>query len=147
ALHHEQDMYRIGGLRRRIPLVFWTFLAGAVSLSALPLGGAGIFSKDLILFEVATSANGGMVFWGVALPGAIVTALYTSRMVCLTFFGEADPHLTGPTPMTMAVPLVVLALAATVAGWLEVPRTLGHLPAFSHFLESALPHATLRESS
>ncbi len=148
ALHHEQDMFRMGGLRRRLPLVFWTFVAGAVSLAALPLIGAGFFSKDMILFEVATSELGGPVLWSVGFVGAFVTALYTCRMVCLTFFGETNAHHIEPrTPVAMAVPLVVLAVAATFAGLLEIPRTLGHYPAFSHFLESALPHAPLREAS
>ncbi len=144
ALHHEQDMYRMGGLRRRMPLVFWTFLAGAISLAALPVIGAGFFSKDMILFEVATSSQGGLVLWGVGVAGAFLTALYTCRMVCLTFFGDSTPHVDGPTPAVMTVPLVLLAVAATVAGWLEVPRTLGHSPAFSHLLESVLPAAPLR---
>jgi NADH-quinone oxidoreductase subunit L len=147
ALHHEQDMYRMGGLRRRLPLVFWTFLAGAISLAALPLIGAGFFSKDMILFEVAVSPSGGMLLWGVGVAGAFLTALYTCRMVCLTFFGDAEPHVYGPAPAAMVLPLVALALAATVAGWLEMPRTLGHNPAFSHLLESVLPAADLHGAS
>jgi NADH-quinone oxidoreductase subunit L len=143
ALHHEQDMYRMGGLRRRLPVVFWTFLIGAVSLSALPLIGAGFFSKDMILFEVASSALGGYGLWAAGLVGAFVTAVYTTRMICLTFFGDAEHHIYHPTPMAMTMPLGVLALAATLAGWLEVPRTLGHLPWFSHLLEGVLPRAPL----
>ena len=147
ALHHEQDMYRMGGLRRRMPVVFWTFLAGAISLFALPLVGAGFFSKDLILFEVFSSTAGGPVLWFAGVVGAFITALYTSRMMCLTFFGETGPDVEHPTPAVMAVPLVVLAVAATCAGLLELPRTLGNLPLFSHFLESVLPHAPLRETT
>ncbi len=147
ALHHEQDMYRMGGLRRRLPVVFWTFLAGAVSLSALPLIGAGFFSKDMILVEVASSTLGGYGLWGAGIVGAFVTALYTTRMICLTFFGHADHHIHHQTPVGMTVPLVVLAIAATLVGWLEVPRTLGHVPWFSHLLEGVLPHAPLRDVS
>jgi NADH-quinone oxidoreductase subunit L len=148
ALHHEQDMFRMGGLRQRLPVVFWTFVIGAVSLAALPLIGAGFFSKDMILFEVATSGQGGWLLWAAGFIGAFVTALYTCRMVCLTFFGESRAHHVEPrTPMAMTVPLVVLAVAASVAGGLEIPRTLGHYPAFSHFLEAVLPHAPLREAS
>src|SRR5690606_8267142 len=65
--------------------------------------------------------QGGLVLWGVGVAGAFLTALYTCRMVCLTFFGDSTPHVDGPTPAVMSVPLVLLAVAATVAGWLEVP--------------------------
>jgi NADH-quinone oxidoreductase subunit L len=147
TLHHEQDMYRMGGLRRRLPLVFWTFLAGAISLSALPLIGAGFFSKDMILFEVASSTLGGYGLWAAGFVGAFVTAVYTTRMICLTFLGDSAHEIHHSTPLAMAIPLVVLAVAATLAGWLEVPRTLGHVPWFSHLLEGVLPHAPLAEVS
>jgi NADH-quinone oxidoreductase subunit L len=147
ALHHEQDMYRMGGLRRRLPVVFWTFLAGAISLSALPLIGAGFFSKDMILFEVASSSLGGYGLWAAGCVGAFVTAVYTTRMICLTFLGDAEHSIHHRTPMAMTITLVVLAAAATLAGWLEVPRTLGHLPWFSHLLEGVLPHAPIGEVS
>ncbi len=147
ALHHEQDMFRMGGLRKRLPLVFWTFLAGAISLTALPLIGAGFYSKDMILFEVATSELGGTGLWLAGFAGAFITALYTGRMVAVTFFGDANHHIDRPTPAAMAVPLVVLAVAATFAGLLELPRTLGHRPLFSHFLGQVVPHAPLREVS
>ncbi len=147
ALHHEQDMFKMGGLRKRMPVVFWTFLAGAISLSALPLIGAGFYSKDMILFEVGTSTLGGAGFWAAGFAGAFITSLYTFRMVFITFFGSAKHEVVHPTPIAMTVPLIVLAVAATFAGLLEVPRTLGHLPYFSHFMEHALPVAPLRESS
>jgi NADH-quinone oxidoreductase subunit L len=143
ALHHEQDMYRMGGLRRRLPVVFWTFLAGATSLSAVPIIGAGFFSKDMILFEVASSSLGGYGLWAAGFVGAFVTAVYTTRMICLTFFGDAEHNIQHRTPLGMTIPLVVLAFAATLAGWLEVPRTLGHFPWFSHVIEGVVPRAPL----
>ncbi len=147
ALHHEQDMFKMGGLRKQLPVVFWTFLIGAISLSAIPLIGAGFYSKDMILFEAGTSELGGMLFWAAGFVGALITSIYTFRMVIVTFFGDAKHHVEHGTPPAMALPLMVLAVAATFAGLLELPRTLGHHPTFSHFMEHTLPHAPLRETS
>jgi len=147
ALHHEQDMFKMGGLRKRLPVVYWTFLVGAISLSAMPLIGAGFYSKDMILFEAGRSELGGTGFWIAGFVGAFVTSIYTFRMVFITFFGRATHEIDHAPPLTMTVPLIVLAAAATVAGLLEVPRTLGHFPNFSHFIEHTLPAAPLRETS
>jgi len=147
ALHHEQDMFHMGGLRKRLPLVFWTFLVGAISLSALPLIGAGFYSKDMILFEAGTSQLGSPALWVAGVIGAFITALYTFRMIFLVFFGAEKHEVHGGTSPAMAVPLVVLAVATTLAGLLELPRTLGHQPRFSHFMEHTLPAAVLREAS
>ena len=147
ALHHEQDMFKMGGLRKRLPVVFWTFVIGAISLSAMPLIGAGFYSKDMILFETGTSELGGTGLWMAGFLGAFITSIYTFRMVFVTFFGDAKSHVHGPTPIAMSLPLIVLAVAATIAGLLELPRTLGHSPRFSHFIEHTLPEAPLRETS
>src|SRR6187431_1018999 len=88
ALHHEHDMFKMGGLRKRMPVVYWTFLIGAGSLAALPLITAGFYSKDQILWLAWASDKGSFWFFLAALAGAFVTALYTFRMVFLTFFGE-----------------------------------------------------------
>jgi len=147
ALHHEQDMFKMGGLRKQMPVVFWTFLIGAMSLAALPLVTAGFYSKDMILYEAWSSKIGGPVFWAAGCFRAVITGLYTFRMIILTFFGEqktAPGH--GPGPF-IQVPLIVLALFSTIAGFLELPRTLGDMPLFSHFLRTALPHAPLHEGS
>ncbi|HEX2055114.1 MAG TPA: NADH-quinone oxidoreductase subunit L, partial [Nitrospiraceae bacterium] len=87
SLHHELDMFRMGGLRRRMPLAFWTFLAGAASLAGLPLVTAGFYSKDLILWET-WNVPGGWWLWLGGAAGAFVTALYSFRMVFYVFFGE-----------------------------------------------------------
>src|SRR5215510_5525264 len=101
SLHHEQDMFEMGGLRRQLPLTFWTFLAGAASLAALPLVTAGFYSKDLILWETWSSPKGGPRLWAAGLIGALLTAVYTFRMVFITFFGEARRQVskTPGTPM------------------------------------------------
>jgi len=139
SLHHEQDMFKMGGLRRQLPLVFWTFLIGALSLAALPLVTAGFYSKDMILWEVWSSPLGGKGLWAAGLLGAFITSLYTFRMVFITFFGESNTLVSSLPGRAVKIPLVVLAVGATLAGFLELPRTLGHWPAFSHYLEHVLP--------
>jgi NADH-quinone oxidoreductase subunit L len=143
ALDGEQDMFKMGGLRREMPLTFLTFLAGAAALAALPLITAGFYSKDLIIFESYAAARGSLALWGAALAGAFVTALYTFRMFFLTFEGPLKNrihHLPGPS---MTVPLVVLAILSLGSGFLETPRALGGVHLFSHFLAGALPAARL----
>ncbi len=143
AAHHQYDMFRLGGLRRQLPLVFWTFLIGAAALSALPLVTAGFYSKDLILWEAWASDRGGAVLWAAGLAGALITAVYTFRMVFLTFFGPAQgpvEHRPGPA---IAVPLVVLAACSVGIGFVELPPWLGDRPWFSDFLHHVLPAPTL----
>jgi NADH-quinone oxidoreductase subunit L len=139
SLHHELDMFRMGGLRRRLPVTFWTFLAGAASLAGLPLVTAGFYSKDWVLWETWTSPQGGFWLWLGGAAGAFVTALYSFRLLFFVFFGEAktEPHLK-PGP-AMTAPLVALAALSLAVGFLELPRTLGDRPLFSGFLGTALP--------
>ena len=152
ALHHEQDMFKMGGLRKQLPVVFWTFLIGAMSLAALPLVTAGFYSKDAILWAAWSSQCGSRILWGAGALGAGLTSLYTFRMVFLTFFGEAKTLVTSRPGKWMTVPLILLAVGATLAGFLEVPRTfgyrLGDVTLFSTFTASSLPrprgpHASL----
>ncbi|HEY0944820.1 MAG TPA: NADH-quinone oxidoreductase subunit L [Opitutaceae bacterium] len=141
ALADEHDMHRMGGLRTRLPLVFWTFLAGAAALAALPLITAGFYSKDLILFQAWTSPHGGPWLWGAGIIGALVTALYTGRMLSLTFFGKAHTEVSHRPGPLMTVPMVVLAALSLAGGFVETPHTLGGVTVFSHFLASTLPSA------
>jgi NADH-quinone oxidoreductase subunit L len=130
GLGGEQDMARMGGLRRHMPLTFLTFLAGAAALSGLP-GMAGYFSKDEIL--ASAFAHGGLsrLYWAAGLAGAALTAFYTWRMVALTFFGagrfdrgQVHPH---ESPAAMTVPLCVLALLSVAGGMLGLPAVM-HAP-------------------
>jgi NADH-quinone oxidoreductase subunit L len=143
ALHHQQNMFRMGGLRTELPLVFWTFLIGGASLAGLPLVTAGFYSKDLILWNAF--ASGQMLLWGAGLLGSFLTGLYTFRMVFLVFFGRVREHVHHAPPARMNVVLVVLAFFAVTAGFVETPHVLGHFEAFSHFLSSSLPAATVPE--
>jgi NADH-quinone oxidoreductase subunit L len=139
GLHHEQDMFKMGGLRKQTPLVFWTFLAGSVSLAALPLVTAGFYSKDAILAGAWASDAGGRWLWAAGLFGAVLTSLYTFRMVFLTFFGEVRTPFHLKVGIRMWLPLVVLAFLSIVGGFTDVPQTLGNQPWLSDFLHSSLP--------
>lgn len=127
ALHHEHDMFKMGGLRKQIPIVYYTFLIGAGSLAAIPLITAGFFSKDEILWLSLASEKGNTAFFLAALVGAFMTSIYTFRMVFLTFFGEAKSHVEHPPGMLIHIPLIVLAVFSTFAGFIEIPHTLGHI--------------------
>ncbi len=143
AAHHQYDMFRLGGLRRQLPLVFWTFLIGAAALAALPLVTAGFYSKDLILWEAWASERGGAVLWAAGLVGALITATYTFRMVFLTFFGPAHGPVERRPGPAIAVPLVVLAAFSVGIGFVELPPWLGNRPWFSDVLHHVLPAPTL----
>ena len=119
SLDEEHDMFKMGGLRRELPVPFWTFLIGAASLSALPWVTAGFFSKDAILN--ATFLSGGWGLWLAGLLGAALTSLYAFRMVFLTFFGERRLEPRAHRAWQMALPLVVLAILAVVAGYIRLP--------------------------
>ena len=138
-LGDEHDLFKMGGLRRELPVVFWTFLIGSASLAALPVVTAGFYSKDLILFETWSSVLGGPWLWPAGLAGALLTSVYTFRMVFLTFFGDLQRRPTGRSTWRLNVPLVVLAVLAIISGFVELPATLGDKPYFSTFLQSVLP--------
>ena len=140
GLHHEHDMFKMGGLRQQLPLTFWTFLIGGASLAALPLVTAGFYSKDLILFEAWSSQQGSVWLWAAGLVGALLTSLYTFRMVFLTFFGPPRQQVSRMPGVRIQIPLVVLAVLSVAGGAVELPGTLGNVPLFSEFLqEKALP--------
>ncbi len=123
ALGEEHDLFKMGGLRQRLPLVFWTFLAGAASLAALPLVTAGFYSKEEILAAAWAGPAGGRWLWAAGAVGAAVTALYTGRMVFLVFFGTAKREPSQQPGWAMATVLVILA-ALSVSGWWLDPRWL-----------------------
>lgn len=139
AQHEEHDMFKMGGLRKRLPIVFWTFLLGSASLSALPLVTAGFYSKDLILWQAWSSPTGGLWLWLAGLLGAFITSLYTFRMVFVTFFGKEKIALSMKPGRRMVLPLIVLALLSIVGGFVELPETLGNLPLFSSFMSGVFP--------
>lgn len=137
----------MGGLRTAMPLTFWAFLAGAAALAALPLITAGFYSKDLILWNAWASEAGGPVLWLAGVIGALLTGLYTFRMLFLTFFGEPSEHVRhampiAPAGVAMGAPLAILAVLAIIGGFVETPATLGGVHLFSEFMGTALPGET-----
>jgi NADH-quinone oxidoreductase subunit L len=145
ALHHEHDMFRMGGLKNKLPVIYWTFLIGAASLAALPFVTAGFYSKDQILWLAWAGEKGNLWFFLAALTGAVVTAVYTFRMVFITFFGEAKTKISHVPGMRITVPLMVLAALSFAGGFIELPHTLGHFTLFSDYLSPLLPAVTLKE--
>jgi NADH-quinone oxidoreductase subunit L len=146
AQHHEHDMFKMGGLRKRLPLTFWTFLIGAASLAALPLVTAGFYSKDLILWYAWSSPIGGKGLWAAGLLGAFITSVYAFRMVFITFFGEAKIKMSSQPGARMTVPLVILAILSIIGGFVELPKTLGNLPVFSTFMRNVFPGASVEHA-
>jgi NADH-quinone oxidoreductase subunit L len=145
VLHHEQDMFKMGGLKNKIPVIYWTFLIGSASLAAIPFITAGFYSKDQILWLAWAGEKGNLWFFLAALIGAFVTAIYTFRMVFLTFFGEEKTHVGHPTGSLINIPLIILAVLSLIGGFIELPHTLGHVELFSGFLNPVLPAVQLRE--
>jgi NADH-quinone oxidoreductase subunit L len=145
VLHHEHDMFKMGGLRKKLPVIYWTFLIGASSLAALPFITAGFYSKDQILWLALSSDKGNIWFFMAALLGAVITSVYTFRMVFLTFFGEEKTHVGHDVGKAIAIPLVVLAVLSLVGGFIELPHTFGHVTLFSDFLSPLLPLVTMHE--
>ncbi len=124
SLHHEQDIFRMGGLAKSLPRTFWLFLSGALCLAGAPLTG-GFFSKDSIL--AAVWEKGGVLYGGLYLLGlatAFITALYTFRLLYLVFAGEGPtPHPVSPLMERVLAPLALLGL---FGGVLNLPEFLGH---------------------
>ena len=121
ALHHEQDMRRMGGLKAAMPVTYWTFLLAAISSAGIP-GFAGFFSKDAII-EAARHASipGGGFAYLCVLACVFVTAAYTFRMVFMAFHGAPRYDASHPpheSPAVVTVPLVLLAIPSVLAGWL-----------------------------
>jgi NADH-quinone oxidoreductase subunit L len=134
-LHHEQDIFAMGGLRTKIPLAFWGFLIGAASLAALPVVSAGFFSKEMVLGAVWGFSP---AFWAVGIFGAVLTAVYIFRAVFVVFFGPVRTEISGAYGVRIVVPVIVLAAVALVIGWVETPRFLGGSRMFSGMLAPAL---------
>ncbi len=143
ALADEHDLHRMGGLRRELPVTFWCFLAGAASLSALPLVTAGFYSKDLILHQAWGSSPGGPLLWAAGLAGAFLTGLYTFRMVFLAFFGEMKMPVTRKPGVAITISLVVFAFFSLASGFLQMPDLIAPVTVFSDFLSRSIPPAAV----
>ena len=138
-LHDEHDIFRMGGLRKKMPVVFLTFLIGAASLSALPLVTAGFYSKDHILWFGWSSAQSSPWLWLAGITGALLTSLYTFRLVFIVFFGEMKTEHVHEAGRLMKIPLVVLAFFSIAGGFIELPENMGSVHLFSHLFDGKLP--------
>ncbi len=144
ALGGEQDMRRMGGLRRSLPVTYPVFLVGALAISGIPFL-SGFFSKEAIL--TSAFAGGHYVVYGLGLAGAVMTAFYMFRLIYLTFFGPSGPAAAAAarvheSPRAMTVPLVVLAVLSAVAGLIGLPVLLGErADLFGRFLAGVLAPA------
>ena len=164
ALSGEQDMRVMGGLRRRIPVTFWTMTAAVFAISGFP-PLAGFVSKDEILYQAFLAPHGGKILWAVGLLTAGLTSFYMFRLWYLTFFGQsraAAPdekehaavharsgtklvveaeHAAHPiheSPWVMLAPLVILAILSVIGGFMGWPAALGGSNWFGRFLEPAV---------
>ena len=143
SMSGQQDMRAMGGLRKAIPITFWTMSAGVFAISGLP-PFSGFFSKDAILYQSFLSPTAGPVLWLVGLVTALLTAFYMFRLWYLTFFGasrtpDAHPH---ESPWVMLGPLVILGVLALAGGWIGIPKALGGGDQFAHFLEPVVSAAS-----
>jgi NADH-quinone oxidoreductase subunit L len=126
--HHvdPQDMFNMGGLRKKMPITFWTFLIGGFALAGFPVVTAGFWSKDEILADAF--AHGHLAVFITLAVAAFLTAFYTMRQITLTFLGEPrteEAKHAQETPWTMTVPLIVLSVFAVTYGWVGIPE---HFP-------------------
>ena len=120
SLHHEHNILKMGGLRTRLPVAFWSFMIGSAALAALPLT-SGFYSKDAILLSAYHSSWNGPLLWGVGLLGALLTSIYSFRLVFLVFFGEVKTEPKAPANWGMAGPLVILCVLALAGGLVSIP--------------------------
>ena len=120
CLHHEHNIFRMGGLRTRLPVVFWSFLIGSAALAALPFT-SGFYSKDAILLAAWEVPDIGPWLWAGGLLGALLTAVYSFRLVFIVFFGEASTEPDRQPGWRMALPLVLLCIASIAGGWVLLP--------------------------
>jgi NADH-quinone oxidoreductase subunit L len=137
AMGGEQDMWKMGGLWKKISVTFYCMLAGTIAIAGFP-PFAGFFSKDAILFGAYNFEPGGKILYGVGLLAAIFTSFYMFRLIYLTFFGPKryDEHKVHvhESPKSMTVPLMILALLSLVGGWFALPSFWGGKNYFADFL-------------
>ncbi|MBT8346770.1 MAG: NADH-quinone oxidoreductase subunit L [Desulfofustis sp.] len=148
ALHHQQDIWKMGGVRAKMPITYWTMLIGGLALAGCP-PFSGFISKDEILYSAL--AKGHVMIWMIGVLVAGMTAYYTFRMIFVVFHGnprdqEAYDHAQ-ESPKVMTIPLVVLAVGSFFAGSANVPAIFGGHQRVTHWLAPSLvehhPHASV----
>ncbi|RZI90861.1 MAG: NADH-quinone oxidoreductase subunit L [Pseudomonas sp.] len=131
ACHHEQNIFKMGGLWKKLPLAYASFVVGGAALAALPILTAGFYSKDEILWEAFASGNSGLLYAG--LLGAFMTSLYTFRLIFIAFHGEAKTEAHAGHGISHWLPLGTLIVLSTFVGaWIHpplagvLPESVGH---------------------
>lgn len=129
AMHEEQDIQKMGGLKKYLPITHFTFLMGWLAILGFP-GFSGFFSKDEILWMSYHSPMGHPALWAAGVIGAGMTAFYMTRLMALTFWGESrvpkniHPH---ESPVMMTLPLIVLAILSVIGGWVGIPHVISEI--------------------
>jgi NADH-quinone oxidoreductase subunit L len=138
AMSGEQDIRKMGGLAKKLPITTSTFIIATLAITGVP-GFAGFFSKDDILYNAYISPYGGKFVWALGVTGAVLTAFYMTRLVILTFYGNPrmDHHTAEhihESPKTMTIPLIILAILSVIGGYIGMPEAFGVHNVFAEFL-------------
>ncbi len=139
AMSGEQDMRKMGGLRKKIPITYWTFVFACIAIAGVP-GFSGFFSKDEILWRAFSAGGNYRIIWVIAAVAAGMTAFYMFRLLFGTFHGECRAseevkHHIHESPKVMTIPLMILAVLAVIGGYVGVPHILGGANRIEQFLE------------
>lgn len=146
ALNQQHDLHKMGGLRKRLPVVFWTFICGAAALAAFPLITAGFYSKDPIIEFAMVADKGNIWLWLAAIIGTFITSVYTFRMVFLAFFGTQKTKFNNNLRSRIKIPLFILAIFSVFGGFIELPNWMADFAPFSSFLSSTIPSVVLKSN-
>ncbi len=148
AMHHEQDIRNMGGLKKYLPITHITFLLGCLAIAGLP-PFSGFFSKDEILISAYSAHGYGPILYWIGLGGALLTAFYMFRLYAMTFLGKFrgthdQQHHLHESPAAMTIPLIILAILSVVGGLVGLPEIindqLGTHHYLNEFLAPAVPH-------
>ena len=148
AMSDEQDIRKMGGLRKALPITFITFLIATIAISGIP-PFAGFFSKDEILAHVFEHDK---VMWGFAVFGSMMTSFYMFRLLFLTFFGEfrgthEQKHHLHESPITMTAPLMILAVLSAAGGFFNVPHIFGGHASLAEFMAPLFAHSNVEHAA
>jgi NADH-quinone oxidoreductase subunit L len=150
AMSGEQDMRKMGGLRKKIPITYWTFVFACIAIAGVP-GFSGFFSKDEILWKAFSAGGAYQIIWVLGAITAGMTAFYMFRLLFGTFHGECRAseevkHHIHESPRVMTVPLMILAVLSVIGGYVGVPHILGGSNHIEKFLEpvfGGVKHGTM----
>ena len=146
SLHHEHDIFKMGGKRKQLPIAFASFMIGSLALAAFPFT-SGYFSKDEILLAAYATGGPGVWLWAGGVLGAFLTGIYSFRLVFVVFFGASHGHHDEKekTGFSMATPLFILMLLSLLGGWIQIPveSVFNHGQAHEEHHVSALIHGIM----